>query len=88
MSLLAFLLFGLIVGLIARAIVPGRQGMGLLSTALLGMAGSFVGGIMGSMLYGGGALFELRPSGIIGSILGSVVVMLLVGMAGRRNASV
>lgn len=86
MSLLAFIVFGLIVGLIARALMPGRQGMGLIATALLGMAGSFVGGLVGSMIYGG-RMFELHTSGIIGSILGSMLVMFLVGMAGRRSAS-
>jgi len=83
---IAFIVFGLIVGLIARALMPGRQGMGLIATALLGMAGSFVGGLVGSMIYGG-RMFELHTSGIIGSILGSMLVMFLVGMAGRRSAS-
>ena len=86
MGLLAFIVFGLIIGLIARALMPGRQGMGLIATALLGMAGSFVGGLVGSMIYGG-RMLELHTSGIIGSILGAMLVMLLVGMAGRRSAS-
>lgn len=86
MGLLAFIVFGLIVGLIARAVMPGRQGMGLIATALLGMAGSFVGGLVGSMISGG-RMFELHTSGIIGSILGALLVMFLVGMGGRRSAS-
>ena len=87
MGLLAFIVFGLIVGLIARAIMPGRQGMGLVATTLLGMAGSFVGGLVGSMVYGG-RMFELHTSGIVGSILGALLVMFLAGMGGRRSASV
>jgi uncharacterized membrane protein YeaQ/YmgE (transglycosylase-associated protein family) len=83
MSLLAFIVFGLIVGLIARAVMPGRQGMGLVATALLGMAGSFVGGLVGSIIYGG-RMFELHSAGIIGSIIGALLVMFLVGMGGRH----
>ncbi len=87
MGLLAFILFGLVVGLIARAVMPGRQSMGLLATSLLGMAGSFVGGLVGSMIDGG-HLFELRTAGVIGSIIGALLVMFLVGMGGRRGATV
>jgi len=87
MGLLAFLLFGLVIGLIARALMPGRQSMGLVATALLGMAGSFVGGLIGSLIYGG-RMFELHSAGIIGSIIGALLVMFLVGMGGRRHAAV
>jgi uncharacterized membrane protein YeaQ/YmgE (transglycosylase-associated protein family) len=87
MGLLAFILFGLVVGLIARALMPGRQSMGLIATALLGMAGSFVGGLIASVIYGG-RMFELHTSGIIGSILGALLVMFLVGMSSRRGATI
>ena len=85
MGLLAFLLFGLIVGLIARALMPGRQSMGLIATTLLGVAGAFLGGLVGSMLSGG-RLLDLHPAGFIGSILGAMLVLFLVGMAMRRRA--
>ena len=87
MGLVAFIVFGLVIGLIARAVMPGRQSMGLIATALLGMAGSFVGGLVGSLIYGG-RMFDLHPAGIIGSVLGALLVMFLVGMGGRRSASV
>jgi len=87
MGLLAFVVFGLIVGLIARAVMPGKQGMGLIATTLLGIAGSFVGGLVGSLIYGG-RVFELHTAGIIGSILGACLVMFLAGMGGRRRALV
>jgi uncharacterized membrane protein YeaQ/YmgE (transglycosylase-associated protein family) len=87
MGLIAFILFGLIIGLIARAVMPGRQSMGLVATALLGMAGSFVGGLIGSVIYGGPVL-AFHTAGIIGSIIGALIVMFLVGMGGRRHASV
>lgn len=87
MGLLAFLLFGLVIGLIARAIMPGKQSMGLVATALLGMAGSFVGGLVGSVVHGG-RMLELHSSGVIGSVLGALVVMFIAGMGGRRRATV
>lgn len=87
MGLLAFILFGLVIGLIARAIMPGKQSMGLIATALLGMAGSFVGGLVGSLIYGG-RMFELHSAGIIGSLVGALLVMFLVGMGSRRRAVV
>lgn len=85
MGIIAFLIIGLIAGLIARAIVPGRQSMGLIATTLLGMAGSILGGFIASLFDRNGRLFELRPSGIIMSIIGAIVVLLLVGAAGRRR---
>ena len=84
MGLLAFILFGLIVGLVARALMPGRQSMGLVATTLLGVAGAFVGGIIGSVIYGG-HIFDLHAAGLIGSIVGALLVMFLMGMGGRRR---
>lgn len=89
MGLLTFILLGLVAGLIARAIMPGRQSMGLVATTLLGIAGSFVGGLLGSLVHGGrnGHLFDLRPSGIIGSIIGALVVMFLFSRVGRHRTA-
>ncbi|HZX41588.1 MAG TPA: GlsB/YeaQ/YmgE family stress response membrane protein [Myxococcaceae bacterium] len=86
MGIITMIVIGLLAGLIARAIVPGRQSMGALATMLLGIVGSFVGGLMGSLFSSDGNLMELRPSGLLWSIIGSVVVLLLVGFAGRRRA--
>lgn len=85
MGIIAFIVVGLIAGLIARAILPGRQSMGLLATMLLGIVGSFVGGLIGSLFRRDGRLFDLHPSGILMSVLGAIVVLLLVGAAGRRR---
>ena len=87
MGILAFILFGFVIGLVARALMPGRQSMGLVPTTLLGMTGSFVGGLVGSVIQGG-RMFELHAAGIIGSLLGALLVMLLVGMGGGRRALV
>lgn len=85
MSILMFILFGLIVGLLARAIMPGKQSMGFVATALVGIAGSFVGGIVGNLI-GGGPLLELHSAGFVGSILGALAVLAIMGWAGRRRA--
>ena len=82
-----FVVFGLLVGFVARAIMPGTQGMGVAMTALLGMTGSLVGGAVGAMLVGHSVL-ELHTSGVIGSLLGALVVLALFGFAGRSRAVV
>jgi uncharacterized membrane protein YeaQ/YmgE (transglycosylase-associated protein family) len=85
MSILLFLVFGLVVGLIARAIMPGRQSMGLLATMVLGVIGSFVGGFLASLVTSS-RITDFNTAGIIGSILGAVVVMLVAGrFFGRRG---
>jgi uncharacterized membrane protein YeaQ/YmgE (transglycosylase-associated protein family) len=86
MSILMFLLFGLIVGFLARAIMPGRQGMGLVATALVGITGSFVGGIVGNLIAGA-PILDLHASGFIGSILGALAVLFILGWAGRRRTT-
>lgn len=84
MGLLAFLLFGFVIGLIARAIMPGNQSMGIVGTSLLGVVGSFVGGFLASLIQGG-PILELHTSGIIGSILGALVVMFALGAVNRKR---
>jgi len=84
MSILMFIVLGIVAGFIARAIMPGRQSMGVVATALLGMAGSFVGGLVAS-LFTGESILALHTSGIIGSVLGALAVLFLMGFAGRRG---
>ena len=84
MSILMFVILGLIAGLLARAIMPGRQSMGLIATTLLGMAGSFVGGFVAS-LFTHESVLDLHTSGIIGSVIGALLVLFLVGVVGRRR---
>lgn len=83
MGIIAFIIIGLLAGLIARALMPGRQSMGLLATTLLGMAGSLLGGFVGSLIRGDGRLFDLHASGLIMSVLGAMLVLFIVGLAGR-----
>jgi uncharacterized membrane protein YeaQ/YmgE (transglycosylase-associated protein family) len=80
-------IIGFIAGFIARALVPGRDPMSVGGTILLGMVGSFIGGFIGYVLThhdaGDGAF---QASGIIGSIVGSVIALLVYRAAnGRRH---
>jgi uncharacterized membrane protein YeaQ/YmgE (transglycosylase-associated protein family) len=85
--IITLLLIGLVAGFIARALVPGPDPMGVGGTLLLGVVGSFVGGFLGYVLFGKdpgeGAL---QASGIIGSIIGAIIVLLLWRMFSRRGS--
>ena len=63
----------------------GEPGMGIVMTALLGIAGSFVGGFVGSM-FTGASILDFNTAGLIGSVLGALAVLLVMGFAGRRTA--
>lgn len=75
-NLCGWIILGFVAGLIARAIMPGRQAMGFIATTLLGIAGSFMGGFLASILLGG-SWRVLHPSGFLGSILGAIVLLWL-----------
>ncbi len=67
---------GFVIGLVARAILPGTQSLGIVLTTVLGLAGSFVAGLVGQALgwYPAGA-----PAGFIASVVGAVAVLWLYG---------
>ena len=84
MGLIVFLIVGLIAGFVARALVPGPDPMGWLGTMILGIIGSFVGGTLAALLFGGS--LDVTPAGLIGSILGSIIVLLIWrAMGGERT---
>jgi uncharacterized membrane protein YeaQ/YmgE (transglycosylase-associated protein family) len=86
MGLILFLIMGLVVGVIARAITPGRDPMGWGMTLVLGVVGSFVGWGIGRVLglYHGG-LQVIRPAGFLMSLLGAVVLLLATRGVRRRR---
>jgi uncharacterized membrane protein YeaQ/YmgE (transglycosylase-associated protein family) len=83
MGLCGWIVFGFLAGLVARALMPGRQHMGLIATTLLGVAGAFAGGFVADLLRGG-PMFRLEPSGFIGAVLGSLLLLLIGGALARR----
>ena len=69
---------GLIAGAVARLVVPGPDPIGILGTIVVGVIGSFVGGFLGYVLFHHDkAEGALQPSGILGSIIGAVIVLLI-----------
>jgi uncharacterized membrane protein YeaQ/YmgE (transglycosylase-associated protein family) len=87
--LISMLVIGIIAGFLARLLVPGRDPMGFWATVLLGVVGSFIGGFLGYVLFGKdvdeGAL---QASGIIGSIIGAVIALLIWrAISGSRGRS-
>ena len=84
MAVLAWILIGLVVGVLAKLVMPGRDPGGIIVTILLGIGGAFVGGAIGRAL---GFYDPGQPAGWIVSILGAI--LLLVGyraVSGHRTA--
>jgi uncharacterized membrane protein YeaQ/YmgE (transglycosylase-associated protein family) len=79
------LVLGLIAGAVARLLVPGDDPMGVLGTILLGIVGSFVGGFLANALFTPGDQEGFGPAGIIGSILGAILVLLLYRWSRARS---
>lgn len=79
LHILWMFIIGIIVGLIARAIMPGTQSMGILMTGVLGVAGSIVGGLISRLFSkpADGAFFH--PAGIIMSIICAILLLYLWG---------
>ena len=84
--ILYLLLIGIVAGFLARLFVPGRDPMSVGATIVLGILGSFLGGFLGWALFGhdlkDGAL---QASGIIGSVIGAIILLLLYRMTIRRR---
>jgi len=90
-QILGLIIIGIIIGVLARLVLPGRQRIGMLMTILLGIAGALVGGIVASAI-GTGDIFELN---ILGTLVGIAAAALFIGAAdaagigeggGRRDA--
>jgi uncharacterized membrane protein YeaQ/YmgE (transglycosylase-associated protein family) len=88
--IITMLIIGAIAGFVARLLVPGRDPMGIVATIVLGIVGSFIGGFLGYVLFNKDiAEGALQPSGIIGSIIGAVIALLVYRAAtGRRGSMV
>lgn len=85
MGLCGWIVFGFLAGLIARALMPGSQKMGLIATTLLGVAGSFAGGFVWNLLSPGRDWLALRPSGFIGSVIGAILLLVLGAALTKRR---
>jgi uncharacterized membrane protein YeaQ/YmgE (transglycosylase-associated protein family) len=95
LGVISWIVCGLIVGLIARAIVPGRQPIGMLMTIVLGVAGAFIGGLISTAIWGqppsDPATAEVATMwpGWLMSIVGGILLLWgYVALAGRSDAAI
>ena len=82
MGILGWILFGLVVGIVAKFIMPGRDPGGIIMTIVLGIVGALLGGYIGQALhlYGPG-----EPAGFVGATLGAILVLWIYRIASRRR---
>jgi uncharacterized membrane protein YeaQ/YmgE (transglycosylase-associated protein family) len=78
--MIGFIVFGLVVGAVARLLLPGKQHLSLLATLLIGLVGSVIGGVIASWL-GTGRIMELNLLGSIVAIISAVVLIVVVDRA-------
>ena len=82
MSIIGTIIVGFIVGLIARAVKPGNDRMGIIMTTLLGIAGAFLARFAGQ---GMGLYGPNEPAGWIASVIGAVLLLFIVGLIRGRS---
>jgi uncharacterized membrane protein YeaQ/YmgE (transglycosylase-associated protein family) len=81
MAIIGWIIFGLIVGIVAKFLMPGRDGGGFILTTLLGIAGALVGGFLGQFL---GLYREGDPVGFVMAVVGAIVLLLIYRMVARQ----
>lgn len=83
MTIIGFIILGIVAGFLARLIVPGKDPMGFVATVVLGMVGSLVGGLLAN------ALFDDESVGWFGATVGAVIVLLVWNaVVGNRRKGV
>ena len=82
MGILGWILFGLVVGIVAKFIMPGRDPGGIIITIILGLVGALIGGFVGQALN----LYQPgEPAGFVGATLGAILVLWIYRMATRKR---
>jgi uncharacterized membrane protein YeaQ/YmgE (transglycosylase-associated protein family) len=82
MEIIGMIVVGFIVGLIARAVKPGNDRMGIIMTTLLGIAGAFLAGFLGQAM---GLYTTGEPAGWIASVIGAVLLLFIVSLVRGRS---
>ena len=84
MSILGWIFFGLVVGIIGKLLMPGRDPGGFIITTILGIVGALVGGFLGRVL---GFYREGDPVGFVMAIIGSIILLVLYRMFAARSVA-
>lgn len=84
MGIIGFLILGLIAGAIAKLILPGKQGGGIIITLVLGVVGALLGGFLGSVIFGRG-ITEFDFGSIALAVVGALIVLLVYGAVTKRS---
>ena len=85
-SFIWWIIIGLIAGALARLLVPGKDPMGLIATAILGIIGSVVGGLISWAIWGAGNGGGFHTAGLLLSVVGAIVVLLIWRMMKHSTA--
>ena len=85
MSFLIWIIFGAVVGVVAKLLMPGRDPGGFFMTIILGIAGALLGGFLGRAL---GLYREGDPVGFVMAVVGAMILLIAYRMIGRRGRSV
>lgn len=85
MGILTWIVFGLIAGALAKLIMPGNQGGGLIVTTALGVVGAVVGGYLGTNVLGVGGVSGFNVASIAIAVGGAIVVLFLYGLLQKRT---
>ncbi len=84
--IIVLIIVGLIAGLVARLLLPGRDPIGIFGTIVLGVVGSFIGGFLQNLIqYHTASIHSFHPVGIIGSIIGAFILLLLLRVSGLER---
>ncbi len=84
--IIVLIIVGLIAGLVARLLLPGRDPIGIFGTIILGIAGSFIGGFLQNLIqYHTASIHSFHAVGIIGSIIGAFILLLLLRVSGLEH---
>ena len=84
MSILGWIFFGLVVGIVGKLLMPGRDPGGFIITTILGIVGALVGGFLGRVL---GLYREGDPVGFVMAIIGSIILLVLYRMFTTRSVA-
>lgn len=90
MTILTYIILGLVAGAVAKLLLPGKQGGGIIATIILGIVGALVGGLLGNLIIHGKISLELSGNwfwSLLTAVVGSIIVLLIYGWATRRRAA-